>query len=118
MNPLPFSKRTLGRLAGLTTLVLAAGALTEGPAHAEEWTKSYSVSGRARVHVGSNDGSVRVTTGDSKQVEFRVIYMGYTLDKNLSITSRQEGDQVEISARLHNSMNWGWGGVHRTLRIE
>jgi DUF4097 and DUF4098 domain-containing protein YvlB len=68
--------------------------------------------------VESNDGSVRVTTGDSKQVEFKVIYTGYTLDKNLSINSRQEGDQVEVSARLRNSMNWGWGGVHRTLRIE
>ena len=118
MNSLPFSKRTLGRLAGLATLALVAGSLAAGSARAEEWTKSYSVSGRARVHVDSNDGSVRVTTGDSKQVEFRVIYTGYTLDKNLSINSRQEGDQVELSARLRNSMNWGWGGVHRTLRIE
>jgi hypothetical protein len=118
MNSLPFSKRTLGRLAGLATLALVAGSLAAGSARAEEWTKSYSVSGRARVHVDSNDGSVRVTTGDSKQVEFRVIYTGYTLDKNLSINSRQEGDQVELSARLRNSMNWGWGGGHRTLRIE
>jgi hypothetical protein len=118
MNSLPFSKRTLGRLAGLATLAFVAGSLAAGSARAEEWTKSYSVSGRARVHVESNDGSVRVTTGDSKQVEFRVIYTGYTLDKNLSINSRQEGDQVEVSARLRNSMNWGWGGVHRTLRIE
>jgi hypothetical protein len=118
MNSLPFSKRTLGRLAGLATLALVAGSLAAGSARAEEWTKSYSVSGRARVHVESNDGSVRVTTGDSKQVEFRVIYTGYTLDKNLNINSRQEGDQVEVSARLPNSMNWGWGGVHRTLRIE
>jgi hypothetical protein len=118
MNSLAFSKRTLGRLAGLATLAFVAGSLAAGSARAEEWTKSYSVSGRARVHVDSNDGSVRVTTGDSKQVEFRVIYTGYTLDKNLNINSRQEGDQVEVSARLRNSMNWGWGGVHRTLRIE
>jgi Putative adhesin len=118
MNSLAFSKRTLGRLAGLATLAFVAGSLAAGSARAEEWTKSYSVSGRARVHVESNDGSVRVTTGDSKQVEFKVIYTGYTLDKNLSINSRQEGDQVEVSARLRNSMNWGWGGVHRTLRIE
>jgi hypothetical protein len=118
MNSLPFSKRTLGRLGGLATLAVMASVLAAGSASAEEWTKSYSVSGRARVRVDSNDGSVRVTTGDSKQVEFRVIYTGYTLDKNLSINSRQEGDQVEVSARLHNSMNWGWGGMHRTLRIE
>src|SRR6266702_985304 len=118
MISLPFSKRTLGRLAGLASFALLAGSLAADSAHAEEWTKSYNVSGRARVHVDSNDGSVRVTTGDSTQVEFRVIYNGYTVDKNLNITSRQDGNQVEVSARVRNNMNWGWGGIHKALRIE
>ena len=118
MISLPFSKRTLGRLAVLATFALSAGSLAVGSARAEEWTKSYSVSGRARVHVDSNDGSVRVTTGDSAQVEFRIIYNGYVVDKNLNITSRQDGNQVEVSARVRNNMNWGWGGIHKTLRIE
>jgi hypothetical protein len=39
-----------------------------------------------------------VTTGDSAQAEFRVIYNGYVVDKNLNITS-QDGNQVEVSAR-------------------
>ena len=117
MNSLSFRNRALGRLAGLAALALVASSLTASSARAEEWTKSYTVSGRARVHVDSNDGSVRVTTGDSKQVEFRVIYSGYTMDKNLNITSRQEGDLVEVSARIRN-MTWGWGGMHRSLRIE
>ena len=118
MISLPFSKRTLARLAVLATFALLAGSLAVGSARAEEWTKSYSVSGRARVHVDSNDGSVRVTTGDSAQVEFRVIYNGYVVDKNLNITSRQDGNQVEVSARVRNNMNWGWGGIHKALRIE
>ena len=118
MNSLRFSKRTMGRLAGLAVAAVLTGSLAAGPARAEEWTKSYTVSGRARVHVDSNDGSVRVTTSDSKQVEFRVSYNGYTLDKNLNITSRQDGDQVEVSARIRNGMSWGWGGMHKSLRIE
>jgi len=118
MISLPFSKRTLGRLAVLATFALLAGSLAVGSARAEEWTKSYSVSGRARVHVDSNDGSVRVTTGDSAQVEFRVIYNGYVVDKNLNITSRHDGNQVEVSARVRNNINWGWGGIHKALRIE
>jgi len=118
MISLPSSKRTLGRLAAMAIFPLLAGSLAVGSAHAEEWTKSYSVAGRARVHVDSNDGSVRVTTGDSAQVEFRVIYNGYVVDKNLNITSRQDGNQVEVSARVRNNMNWGWGGIHKALRIE
>jgi hypothetical protein len=111
------SNRVLGRLAGLATIALVAGTLAAGVASAEEWTKSYSISGRARVRVDTNDGAVRVTTSDSKQVEFRVIYEGYTVDKNLTITSKQDGDSVEISARARNGMNWGWN-MHRRLHLE
>src|SRR5216684_8813269 len=122
MFALPFTDRTPksvpGRLAGFAALALFASSFAVGSASAEEWTKSYAVSGRARVHVDSNDGSVRVTTGDSKQVEFHVIYSGYTMDRNLTVTSNQNGDQVEISARARNGFNFGWGGIHRGLRIE
>jgi Toastrack DUF4097 len=118
MNLLPFRGGRMAKLAGIATLALAATAFTAAAAQAEEWTKSYTISGRAHVRVDTNDGAVRVTTGDSKQIELRVIYDGYKLDRNLTINSRQEGDQVELSARAHNSMNWGWGGLHRTLRLE
>src|SRR5258708_25884053 len=121
MTAFPFSygrpNKLFGRLAGLAALAVLASTFAAASASAEEWTKSYTVSGRARVHVDSNDGSVRVTTGDSKQVEFRVIYNGYTMDKNLTVTANQNGDQVEISARARNGFNFGWGG-HRGLRIE
>ncbi|HWZ97925.1 MAG TPA: DUF4097 family beta strand repeat-containing protein [Candidatus Dormibacteraeota bacterium] len=86
-------------------------------AKAEEWTKNYTVSGRANVHLNTNDGSVRVTTGDTKQVELRVIYNGYTLDKNLKIESSQDGDRVDLTAK--ETMHWNWGiHVNRGLRLE
>jgi DUF4097 and DUF4098 domain-containing protein YvlB len=97
-----------------TLLALAALAPR---AHAEEWSKSYSVSGRAQVRVDTNDGSVRIATGDGKQVEFRVIYTGYEVNKNLHIESRQDGDNVEVNARV--SGHWGFfGGNRRNVRIE
>src|SRR5258708_40065815 len=121
MTALPFANRTsnrmLFRLAGLAALGFLAGSLAAASAHAEEWTKSYTVRGRARVHADSNDGAVRVTTGDSNQVEFRVTYNGYTMDKNLTITSNQSGDRVEVSARVRNGMSWGFN-MHKSLRIE
>src|SRR5215475_12861624 len=96
--------------------VLAACAKAPA-AQAEEWTKSYTVSGRVNVHVDTNDGSVRVYTADTKQVELKVIYNGYTLDKNLTIESKQDGDRVNFSAR--ETMHWSWGiHVNRQLRLE
>ena len=87
-------------------------------ARAEEWTKSYTISGRPQVRVETNDGAVRVFTGDTKQVEFRVEFEGYELNKNLHIDSRQEGDSVEINARTSGHWGFNWGRNHRGVRIE
>ena len=71
------------------TMVAAAPA-----AKAEDVTKSFTVNGRANVRVDTNDGSVRVTSGDNKEVQFRVAYQGYELNKNLRVDARQDGDRV------------------------
>src|SRR6059036_1715142 len=76
---------------------------------AEEVVKSYTVAGRANVQVSTNDGGVRITTSDTKQVEFRVEYHGYELSKNLTVESRQNGDTVELTARITGHWNWNWG---------
>jgi DUF4097 and DUF4098 domain-containing protein YvlB len=86
-------------------------------ARAAEYTKSFTVSGRPSVHVDSNDGNVRVSTGDSNQVEFRVDYAGLTLDKNLHITATQQGDQLVLSARIVETRFFMLGNS-RKLRIE
>jgi len=108
---------TAARLGLACATILAAATLVPG-ARAEEWSKSYTISGRAQVRVDTNDGSVRIATGDSKQVEFRVIYEGYELNKNLHIDSRQEGDSVQLNARVTGHWGFSWGRGHRGPRIE
>jgi hypothetical protein len=111
------ANRTAARLSIACATILAAATLVPG-ARAEEWTKSYTVSGRAQVRVDTNDGAVRIATGDSKQVEFRVIYEGYELNKNLHIDSRQDGDSVQINARVTGHWGFSWGRGRRGPRIE
>jgi DUF4097 and DUF4098 domain-containing protein YvlB len=98
--------------------VLLAAALLAPRANAEEVVKSYSVAGRANVHVDTNDGSVRVTSTDSKQVEFRVEYQGYELGRNLRVDSRQDGDMVELTARITGHWGFSWGSNSKRLHIE
>jgi DUF4097 and DUF4098 domain-containing protein YvlB len=98
-------------------LALLAAAVGSGTAPAEDYTKSYSIANRAVVHVDTNDGSVRVVTGDNKQVEFHVEYQGYTLDKTLHIETHQQGDAVDITARAVNFVSLSFG-TKRTLHIE
>ena len=86
-------------LAGVLVLGSTAGV------RAEEVTKTFTVSGHASVKVGTDDGSVRVSTGDIKQVEVRVIYSGYKLDQDLRVSATQSGDTVEVVAKT--SSKWG-----------
>jgi hypothetical protein len=105
-------------LAMPVATLLAASAFVASSASAEEWNKSYTVSGRAQVRVETNDGSVQTFTGDTKQVELRVTYNGYELDKNLHIDSHQDGDSVQINARVQGHWGFSWSGHNRGLKIE
>ncbi len=77
---------------GMASAALLAVAAAAPRAGAEEVVKSFSVTGRANVRVETNDASVRVTTSNTKQVEFRVEYQNLELNKNFRIDSRQDGD--------------------------
>jgi hypothetical protein len=111
-----FKQHTARRSASICAALLSTAVLA-GTAHAEDYTKSFVVSNRANVHIDTNDGSVSITTGDTKQVEFRVEYHGYELNKNLTIESHQQGDEVELSARIPNLWHFSLGAIRR-LHIE
>jgi len=114
MNPL--SHRSAGIWLGIASVALLAACAAA--ARAEDVIKSFAVSGRANVRVETNDGSVRVTSGDSKQVEFRVEYQGYELGKNLRVDAHQDGDKVELTARVTGHWGFSFGHNSRQLRIE
>ena len=102
-------------------IVLIAGMLALGSAalaQAEEVARTFSVSGHARVKVETDDGAVRVSTGDIKQVEIRVVYSGYKLDRDLKVNMEQSGDAVEVTAKTGMGSFWNWGVHHASLRVE
>jgi DUF4097 and DUF4098 domain-containing protein YvlB len=103
---------------GFASVALLAAAAIAPSARAEDVVKTYTVTGRANVRVDTNDGSVRVTTSDTKQVEFRVEYQGLELGKNLRVDSRQDGDKVELTARMTGHWGFSWGHNSRGLHIE
>jgi DUF4097 and DUF4098 domain-containing protein YvlB len=82
-------------------VILLLGSVSQ--ARAEEYSKSYSVSGHATVHVHVDDSHVRVITSATQQVDFNVKREGTSgleLGRGLKINSQQDGDRVELSV-LH-----------------
>lgn len=116
MKLLPYRCNTMR--IGFAGVALLAAAATVPSVRAEDVVKTYTVTGRANVRVDTNDGSVRVTTSDTKQVEFRVEYQGLELGKTLRVDSRQDGDKVELTARMTGHWGFSWGHNSRGLHIE
>ncbi len=109
--------------SNLTRLGLCCAILLTGGfaacANAEEYVKSYSVGGRANVHVHAQYGAVSVTTSDDTKVEFDVRYDKRDWASALPIDSRQDGNVVELTALLDPQSWWGWGHFsNRRLSIE
>ncbi len=113
-----FLSRLNAKIVVAVGILLLSVAILAPRAQAEEWTKSYTVSGRAQVRVDSNDGAVQIYTSSSKQVDFRVLYDGYEINRNLHVDSRQEGDTVQINTRVSGHWGFSWGNNHRKIRIE
>ena len=90
--------RILGRQSATLYLSVLAAGLFSSTVHAGDYSKSFPVSNRATLHVTTNDGSVRVSAGDAKQVEIHVDYRGYEEGKTLHIDSHQTGDTIEFTA--------------------
>jgi hypothetical protein len=122
-NTLEVATGSLPRARGLQTRVvvgLAAGLLALGFAatvHGDEVAKTFTVTGHARVSIETDDGAVRVSTGDIKQVEVRVVYSGYKVDRDLRISTEQNGDSVSVVAKTSGGNFWNWGPRH-SLRVE
>jgi DUF4097 and DUF4098 domain-containing protein YvlB len=110
--------RTSALRLGIVCAALIGLAAAAPRGNAQEWSKNYTVTGRANVRIDTNDGSVSVTTGDTKTVQFHVEYQGYEIDKNLHIESSQTGDTVELTARTASHWGFSWGGYGRKLHID
>jgi hypothetical protein len=104
------------RSAIIGMAILATG-LFAATVRADDFEKTFTVVNRPSVHVDTNDGSVNVTTGDTKQVQFHVEYQGYELNKSLEIEATQNGDEVRLTARIPRGWHFTLGSM-RKLHIE
>ena len=92
----------------LTLSVFATAVL---PTRAEEWSKTYKISGKADLRVETSDANIRVTTWDQNTIEARVVTSRYKIGEGgIRVEDRQTGDSVEIDVHYpHHNFNIDWG---------
>jgi DUF4097 and DUF4098 domain-containing protein YvlB len=100
----------------LAVLILSLAASV--PAFADEWSKTYSLSGRPDLRIDTSDANIRVTTWDQNTIEAKVITERYKIGEGgIRVEEHQSGDQVEIDVKFpHHEFSIGWND-HRRVDV-
>jgi DUF4097 and DUF4098 domain-containing protein YvlB len=104
--------------AGLAILVV--GIIAVLPASADEWSKTYNLTGKPDLRVETSDANIRVTTWDQNSIEAKVITSHYKIGEDgIRVEEHQSGDAVEIDVRYpHHDFNIGWGSRQVDVIIQ
>ena len=93
-------------------LVVLGVCLAVAPfACADEWSKTYKLSGKPDLHIETSDANIRVTTWDQNTIEAKVITSHYKIGEGgIRVDEHQNGDVVEIEVRYpHHGITVEWG---------
>jgi Putative adhesin len=87
------------------------------PAQADDWSKTYTLSGKPDLRVDTSDANIHVSTWEQNTIEARVTTTRYKIGGDgIRIEEHQSGDVVEINVRYphHGAViNWGPSASHR-----
>jgi hypothetical protein len=90
------------------------------PARADDWSKTYTISGKADLRVDTSDANIHVSTWDSSTIAARVTTTHYKIGGDgIQIAEHQSGDVVEIDVRYpHHGFGITIDGGSRRVEIE
>jgi DUF4097 and DUF4098 domain-containing protein YvlB len=87
------------------------------PARADEWSKTFNLTGNPDLRVDTSDANIHVSTWDQNTIEAKVTTTRYKIgDDGIRIEERQTGNMVEIEVHYPHhgiTINWGNSGSHR-----
>src|SRR5271165_4432494 len=102
------------RLSMLVLAVTVISVFSAETAHADEWSKTYNLSGKPELRIETSDANIRVTTWDQNTIEAKVVTERYKIGEGgIRVEEHQNGDSVEIDVRYpHHELYIGFGS-HR-----
>jgi DUF4097 and DUF4098 domain-containing protein YvlB len=88
------------------------------PARADDWSKTYTLTGKPDLRVDTSDANIHVSTWEQNTIEAKVTTSHYKIggDDGIRIEEHQAGDVVEIEVRYPHhgvTINWGNYSNHR-----
>jgi hypothetical protein len=104
----------------LAELLLAA-VLTGGTAIADEWNKTFTISGHPELRVETDDGSVTIRPGDDRRIVARVTTNGWKIGSGgVEVRESQTGNHVDLTVRVprgHFGISFSNRKIHVDLEV-
>ena len=96
----------------VSLLMLALAVAAALPACADDWSKTFNLTGKPDLRVETSDANIRVETWDQNTIEARVTTVRYKIGEDgIKIVERQTGDVVQLEVRYPHShgltIDWG-----------
>jgi hypothetical protein len=100
--------------------VLILGLAASLPARADEWSKTYHLTGKPDLRIETSDANIRVHTWDQKTIEAKVITTRYKIGEGgIRVEEHQNGDTVEINVRYpHHGFTIDFGNHRVDITIQ
>ena len=99
--------------------VLVVALVLGSSAWAEEWSKTFTLTGKPELRVETSDGNIRVDTWDQNTIEAHVTTERWKIGPGeIQIFDHQSGDAVQLEVRFpQNIVHFNFGGNHRRVEI-
>jgi hypothetical protein len=96
-------------------LLVLSGSL----AFADDWKKSFTVSGKVDLRIDVDDGAVTIRAWDRNEIEAHITTRGWRIGPSeVRITDRQTGNRVEVELRTPRvHISFGNRSVHVELQV-
>lgn len=89
----------------ITFMVLGLYLALAPAVRAEEWSKTYTLTGKPDLRVETSDANIRVDTWDQNTIEARVTVEGWKIGEGgVKVLEHQAGDSVGLEVRLPHTV--------------
>jgi hypothetical protein len=108
------------RLSLAVLAVAVISVLSAQTARADEWSKTYNLSGKPELRIETSDANIKVSTWDQNTIEAKVVTERYKIGEGgIRVEEHQNGDSIEIDVRYpHHDVTFGWGDHRVDIIIQ
>ncbi len=88
-------------------------------AHADDWSKTYDLTGKPELRVEAHDASLRIETWDQNKIEAHVTTHGWHIGSGgLEIVEHQQGNTINLELRQPHHVHFSIGIDARRIDVE